>query len=616
MSRFSLLYSHIEILQQVYESTLTEESPRASQPPHILLPLRPHQLIAIEEMKKKEKNLQQGFWISPKEQLFSRFAILGDPIGVGKTLMVLAHISQLSTDGLRPHVPLPTLYSASLPSVFSLRIEDQTQNLFESLIVVPHGIYRQWQETLTTHTTLKCFFVKTQKDFDKESFVTQLRTSHVTLVSNTLLSPFLTSLRARGLETSTWRRVFYDEADSIKLTNSVLPSAYFTWYITASFENILFPNQFYHSTPIRLLPSSLIEKLHPEVQSLLQRYVDSHPNVTFYRVQSYSAFKDFLSTVHPKRGHLVVRNSSEFLKQSIQLPELLRQVIRCESPVSHRIVESVLPDSIRQMLHAGDIRGALQSLGVPSHTPTTLLSAVTSYRENEIRRLQSLVSTDDQRDRHTEIIERYQAQIHSIRETLNDLSGNACSICYEPPSTVLVSPCCSKLFCGACILQWASQSSQCPMCRVSFHPKDLLQLSETSSSPLQPVPPPRLSKTRALVRLLQQSPPDGQWIVFSRYDSTFEILQEELQELSMPIARIQGNKDHIAKVLEDFQSARIRILLLGSKHAAVGMHIPSATHIILLHKMTHEEENQIIGRAYRFGRTSPLHFIELLHEQE
>jgi hypothetical protein len=32
--------------------------------------------------------------------------------------------------------------------------------------------------------------------------------------------------------------------------------------------------------------------------------------------------------------------------------------------------------------------------------------------------------------------------------------------------------------------------------------------------------------------------------------------------------------------------------------------------------MTHEEEKQVLGRAYRIGRNGPLTFIKLLHKGE
>ena len=46
------------------------------------------------------------------------------------------------------------------------------------------------------------------------------------------------------------------------------------------------------------------------------------------------------------------------------------------------------------------------------------------------------------------------------------------------------------------------------------------------------------------------------------------------------------------------------------------MNISAATHILLLHKMIPEEERQILGCAYRMGRSRPLSCIKLYHERE
>jgi SNF2 family DNA or RNA helicase len=86
--------------------------------------------------------------------------------------------------------------------------------------------------------------------------------------------------------------------------------------------------------------------------------------------------------------------------------------------------------------------------------------------------------------------------------------------------------------------------------------------------------------------------------------------------MNYKVARLNGNKDVIAHTLAEFKDGSIRVLLLDSRNAAAGLNIPSATHVILLHKMLHEEEKQILGRAYRLGREGPLNFIKLLHERE
>ena len=79
---------------------------------------------------------------------------------------------------------------------------------------------------------------------------------------------------------------------------------------------------------------------------------------------------------------------------------------------------------------------------------------------------------------------------------------------------------------------------------------------------------------------------------------------------------MRGNKDHVSNVLSQFEKGDVKILLMNSATAGVGMDLKSATHVILMHAMRKEEERQIIGRAMRLGRTAPLNLIRLLHEEE
>jgi SNF2 family DNA or RNA helicase len=118
----------------------------------------------------------------------------------------------------------------------------------------------------------------------------------------------------------------------------------------------------------------------------------------------------------------------------------------------------------------------------------------------------------------------------------------------------------------------------------------------------------------ALLEILQENP-TGRFLIFSRYDSPLESIQEQIIG-NYPSHTLQGNKDSIAKTLAEFEKGNIRILLMNSQTSAAGLNIPSATHLILLHKMAAEEEKQILGRAYRLGRTTPLQYIKLLHQKE
>jgi len=155
----------------------------------------------------------------------------------------------------------------------------------------------------------------------------------------------------------------------------------------------------------------------------------------------------------------------------------------------------------------------------------------------------------------------------------------------------------------------------CPLCREKFHPSQLCAITDGSlahSVTQPPIRPPK--KMEALLKVINDAP-DGKFIIFSRYENPLNAIQESLQT-SHRVATLQGNKDVVANILQDFEKSKIRILLLNSKNAAAGINIPTATHVILLHKMLQEEEKQILGRAYRIGRTQPLHFMKLLHDRE
>jgi hypothetical protein len=537
--------------------------------------------------------------------------------------MVLGHISQMATYPLRAQPALSNLHPSSTAACFSIAPHTASQNVYDSLIVVPHTIYKQWQDTIENHTTLKAHFLKSQRDLDKDNLLTSLESSHCTLISNTLLQSFLTNLQARTQpQQPSWRRVFFDEADTIKISGGCQkPIANMTWYVTASYTNMLCVNQYYHSYIIRQLTPPILESLDPEIQEMLQHYVNNHPNVTFFRTTSSNYFTDIRSS-HPLRGHLVVKSSKTFLDQSIQLPPLHQQILRCQTPLTQQLLDQAIPPETETLLHAGDISGALMSLGVSSHTPLTIVDAVTEFRKKELDRLKRLYTFKEQETyisaqaKETALaalqykIQTAEQQLQSLQKRIEEATKESCSICFETPSEPVLTPCCSKMFCGSCILSWMTRTPACPLCRKAFHPSELKRIGQEYKGTKTALP----KKIDALLQILQENP-NGKFLIFSRYENPLLSIQETIQE-HYPTGNLQGNKDAISRILSDFHTGRYKILLLNSRQAAAGMNIPSATHVILLHKMGMEEEKQILGRAYRLGRTAPLHFIKLLHQRE
>jgi hypothetical protein len=621
------LLKHLDILQTIFTNALTDESPIAQQPAHITTNLRIHQLAILAAMRTKEQQLHEGYSVQVpggREVIHSNFAVLGDRVGVGKTLMTLGHISQMTNE--LNQLPL-TLNEKSTSHFYSTFYPDANDNMFSNLIIVPHTLFRQWQDTIRTQTTLKAFFCKTQRDLDKSDFLENLQNTQLTLISNTLLQSFMHHITFRlGGEEPCWQRVFFDEADSLKISSYCPPpKACMRWYISATFSNILFSGDVAHSYAVRELTQEFIQTFHPEIQTLLHSYIESHPTVLYFRMQSHNYFAKHVLTQHSLRGHLVVLCDSKFLETSVQLPPLHRRTIFCQAPAHHQFLTNMVSNDVATMLHAGDTDGALQALGVSSHTPLTLVEAVTGYKQRELDRLKRLLEFKKEEEYASpqakqqalqsleERIKRSEEQIDHIKERLAEVSKDSCSICYESNQSPLITPCCTKMFCANCILEWMTRVPACPLCRTSFHPSQLTSLS-TSNVVRQNNPLQKPKKIEALIRLFQDNP-DGRFLVFSRYENPFHDI-ENIIDGKYRFAYVQGNKDVIANTLDKFERGQLKILFLNSRNAAAGMNISSATHLVLLHKMGSEEEKQILGRAYRLGRTTPLEYISLLNEQE
>jgi hypothetical protein len=91
----------LDVYQQPLTYSLTSESSVASQSADIKVPLHPHQLAMISAMEEKEYACINGFRIGA-EQHFSQFAILGDKVGSGKTLMMLGYIAHMKAKAQQP----------------------------------------------------------------------------------------------------------------------------------------------------------------------------------------------------------------------------------------------------------------------------------------------------------------------------------------------------------------------------------------------------------------------------------------------------------------------------------------------------------------------------------
>lgn len=257
-------------------------------------------------------------------------------------------------------------------------------------------------------------------------------------------------------------------------------------------------------------------------------------------------------------------------------------------------------------------------MGVPIHSPLTLIDHIVEYKKNILSNLQGIYNynkniksnnnLNNDMKKMEDDITSMKEQLSTLKERLTDISKDSCSICFENAmSYPCITPCCSKVFCGSCILEWLLRSNCCPLCRTSFKGNELIQISsETDPRELESLP----TKLNALIDFIDKNP-DGRFIVYSRFENTFLHLSEKFSTITF-----QGNKDSIVKILEKFEKGSIKVILFDNKYSGAGLNIQTATHFISMHKLPPQEKKSLLGRANRFGRKVSLEFIELLHEKE
>jgi hypothetical protein len=628
-------YATLQILHQTFKNSLKDDPTKQYiQNDSLKVSLRRHQSAVIERMCEHEKEFLGGKNIKTSK-LYSKYGILGDSVGVGKTFMVLGHIGMIKSE--RNVINFPNFNMNSNKHMYSLEHNSITDiSNVGCLVVVPHTLFRQWSDEITNKTNLKVALMKTKKNVWSDKFMATIKKADIVLVSNTLFKELYT----RSFELNLfWNRIYIDEADTIELTSTLLKTALptnFVWLITASFSHLLFPTS-YNIYISNNSYTSFKEKYgtHSEMDSFLQstKRNTGHSNMFILSLYTRSAryLNDLLNGTHPLRGHAVIRCSRTFINQSISLPTLHSHVIMCKPSISHTIVYDIISSSVKQLLNAGDIKSALEELGVKTENNQSLIEAVNENKMKELERLektfefkQSLEYSSPQIKEQSlnhlqEKINHIKEQMKSMKERIENYKNDVCPICYDEANDALLTPCCTQIFCAMCVLQSISRNPTCPMCRANVNPSSLKKLSTenvvvSNSMEIEDSNQPK-KKIDTFFDIIEKNP-KGKFLVFSRFDNSFVEVLDGCKTRHLIAKELKGSKDMIASMLNNFKEGNINILLMNTIQMGAGLNITEASHVILLHSMTHEEEKQILGRAYRVGRTEELQFIKLLYPGE
>jgi SNF2 family DNA or RNA helicase len=618
--------SIMNLINNIYKRSITEDDPRIETPSDIKIPLRPHQAAIVNRMYFTEKSLREGYEVTPGEKYFSRFAILGDAVGSGKSLAILSYLSYIKQNGAPSTANPPYYHPSSTSTTFSfVEIRQNQGSPINNLLIVPHTIYYQWVDYCKKQSSLNVFFCKTRRALQEPIKAKQaILDADLTLVSSTLYTELQTFSNEQGIQ---WERCFIDEVDTLYIPSTRPPiTAKFTWFITATWLPIIQYDMYIQLYRIEEYYNIARNHIHPDYSKILRECITRRkPLNNIWRSDRF--FRQYY-TMHPHRIHNIIRTTDAFRETSISAPPIINTTLICRAPLHVSVISQVVTSDIQMALHAGDMDTVLMKLGINSDSVSNVINAVTDMQRKELARLRQTLEFKRGLDYATPqakeaAITALEQKISATLEQIECLSkriqdNNMCYICCEDlTGKEMVVPCCHNVFCAQCILTSIAYRPNCPMCRSDIKPADLCYLGESGNARYaKKQNDNRPSKTEQLLKLLLDNP-TGRFIVFSRYDNPFIKMQRLLEDNNIRVAIINGNKDHIYHLQEKFRNGDVRVLLLNSDNFCAGMNLETASHVVLYHAgMTFGEEQQIIGRAYRMGREAPLNVVRLVHEGE
>jgi len=133
---------------------LDEQSPRITQPEKILIPLKEHQKTIIYHARKLEE--LKPFNIGENKQMITQFGVICDHVGAGKSYEVLGTIA--ASPSLHQQLKLQNFSSNQQYIIYD---NTNLKKIDTNVIVVPHGVFKQWEDYITKSTTFKCYAINT-----------------------------------------------------------------------------------------------------------------------------------------------------------------------------------------------------------------------------------------------------------------------------------------------------------------------------------------------------------------------------------------------------------------------------------------------------------------------
>lgn len=530
--------------------------------------LFPHQLASIYQMEDREKNRNLKTCIFGNT-LQSNVGIFADITGYGKSLSV---IGMLVRDTMEwdlkekyEHCYLSKIYGFGMIKKFHKSYHNKINC---NLIVASQSLINQWKKELS-YSTLKFCSITTRKQVDN----CDPHEFDVIISSPTMYNRFISRFRD-----FIWKRFIFDEPTHTRISAMKTILANFYWFVSA--------------TPDMLLWSYGAHR-NAFITSLFRYDID-----------------------HEDFKLLIVKNNDNFVKNSYQIPPEIHEYHECYQAVRN-MLQSLINQNILDMVSAGNIEGAVKSLG--GQKTDNIIDLVRQKKIEKLEEIEFKIQRYMRRNNMTHVEkwkkekERVEKQIEELENRFKNALNSNCTICLNKLNKPVMLSCCQNIFCGECILSWLDKKNSCPLCRTKGERNNIIFIKKKldSDSEQQSKQNIKMTKQNKIIDIIQKKK-NGKFIIFSSYDETFFAIRCVLEEQSIAYAEVQGTVNTRNKKIKSFKEGNIPVIFLNSKNNGAGINLQEASDIILYHEMDDNMIKQIIGRANRIGRTKKLYVHHLI----
>ena len=557
-------YDKLVTLNNVYHNTLIQSNSFVT-PSTIKTTLYPHQKTLVHGMHRHQEKMTRGFLVG-NQAINGKVGIVGDPPGSGKTLSMIAYLAS--------HVPsrmTSELTTHSSKYFFSHDLRSLSDTNTAHLIIVPHRLFGQWKQEIEQHSTLSYVPIETKRIMRGDTIAKLIIQRRVVLTTDKCYKHVQAYATTHHIQ---WDQIMIDEASSIYFHSSDPPLQFqYLWLITNNWIPLIMKNP-------NVIKSTLFHlRDRVELHSDLERWLLEDITVHYEGQLASSAFmKEYLSFYHPERSRMVLRNATEDLIKSMNLPSLQYETLQCKPNMSlNSLISFYLARQREPSIRSKQIPHLFQALGIE-------FQSVAEYKD------QQPITKHD-------LIQRM-------------IDDQECAICMETCEYKTIVQCCYHTFCGKCLLKNALINMKCPTCREALHVQRIhcLETLSTEERMLS------MNKMEACLDILRNNK-EGRFIIYSPFTNIYYELMEKIDQMGIKSERIENNLFSLIKTVRNFQQGKTRLLFISNVDMIRGLSLASTTHLIFYHELPAFESKQVlVHSSQRLGRTLPLQILHLHSE--